>query len=75
GGAALLSGLFARPVSGAMVLVGLMLLVGAGTALAVIAGALPTTVLAIAGTRAAWIPVAVVTGLVMLLPLFRRLRG
>jgi len=73
GGAVFLSGVIARPVSGGAVLFGLMLLVGGGVALAYALGGIPPILLNVIGVG--WIAVAVVAGLVLILPIFRRLRG
>ncbi len=73
GGAVFLSGVIARPVSGGAVLFGLMLLVGGGVALADALGQMPPVVSDVIGTG--WVAVAVIAGLVLILPIFRRLRG
>lgn len=73
GGAFLLSGVLARPVSGAFALPGLLLLAGGGVALALALGVIPPIVLT--GIQTGWIAVAVIGGLVLLLPIFRRLRS
>jgi hypothetical protein len=73
GAAFLLSGAFARPVDGGMVLVGLMFLVGGAVALAYALALIPVVVLTVIGTG--WYVIAGLAALIVLLPAFRRLRG
>ena len=71
--ALLLSGLLARPFSAAVILPGLIFLVAGAVALVVALGLIPAVVMNIAAS--AWIGVAGVVGIVLLLPVLARLRG
>jgi len=73
GAAFLLSGAFARPVDGGMVLVGLMFLVGGAVALALVLSLIPPIVTTVIG--GGWYVVVAVAVLLVLLPTIRRLRG
>ncbi len=73
GAAFLLSGLFARPLRGNIMLVGLMFGIGGAMALLMALDRMPPLVLDL--TERGWIGVAVVAGLVLALPLLRRVRG